>query len=111
VWIDAWSEAPRTPALAAALDRHHRDCERILADQIARAVAAGAATSDSPDEDARMLTAIADGVAVQHHAMGIVDVDEANAIVFAAAEQRLGLESGSLARANPVPARGQWAEV
>ncbi|MDO9591054.1 MAG: TetR family transcriptional regulator, partial [Microcella sp.] len=25
VWFDAWSEAPRTPALAAALDRHHRD--------------------------------------------------------------------------------------
>lgn len=108
VWIDAWSEAPRTPALAAALDRHHRDCERILAEQIARAVASGAATSANPDEDARMLTAVADGVAVQHHAMGIVDVDEANAIVFAAAEQRLGLESGSLARANPVPARGQW---
>lgn len=111
VWIDAWSEAPRNPVLAAALDRHHRDCERVLADQIARAVASGDATSANPDADARMLTAVTDGVAVQHHAMSIVDVDQANAIVFAAAEQRLGLEPGSLARANPVPARGQWAEA
>ena len=54
-------------------------------------------------------TAVADGVAVQHHAVGAIGVDEANAIVFDIAEQRLGLEPGSLAKANPVPARGQWA--
>ena len=111
VWIDAWSEAPRTPALAAALDRHHRDCERILIDLIERVVEAGAATSADPAADARMLTAVADGVAVQHHAMDIIGVDEADTIVLGAAEQRLGLDSGSLARAPPAPARGQWAEV
>ena len=61
VWIDAWSEAPRNPALAAALERHHRDCERILADVIRRAVAAGAASSTDVDADSRMLTALADG--------------------------------------------------
>ena len=111
VWIDAWSEAPRTPALATALDRHHRDCERILIDLIERVVDAGIATSADPAADARMLTAVADGVAVQHHAMDIIGVDEADTIVLGAAEQRLGLAPGSLARAHPAPARGHWAAV
>lgn len=110
VWIDAWSEAPRTPALAAALDRHHRDCERLLTTVIERVVHAGLGASADPEADSRLLTAVADGVAVQHHAVGVIGVEEANAIVFAVAERQLSLELGSLARANPVPARGQWAE-
>jgi len=110
VWIDAWSEAPRTPALAAALERHHRDCERILTAVIERLVDAGVGASADPAADSRLLTALADGVAVQHHAVGVIGVEEADAIVFAVAERQLSLEAGSLARANPVPARGQWAE-
>lgn len=109
VWIDAWSEAERTPALAAALDRHHRDCERILTTVIERVADAGLGASADPGADSRLLTAVADGVAVQHHAVGVIGVEEANAIVFGIAERQLGLEPGSLARANPVPARGQWA--
>ncbi len=110
VWIDAWSEGPRSPALAAALDRHHRDCERILKSVIDRVVDAGLGASADPAADARLLTAVADGVAVQHHAVGAIGVDEANQIVFDVAERQLGLEPGSLARANPEPARGQWAD-
>lgn len=110
VWIDAWSEAPRTPALAAALDRHHRDCERILTTVIERVVDGGFGTSADPAADSRLLTAVADGVAVQNHAVGVIGVEEANAIVFGVAERQLSLAEGSLARANPVPARGQWAE-
>lgn len=108
VWIDAWSEAPRNPALAAALERHHRDCERILADVIRRAVAAGAASSADVDADSRMLTALADGMAVQAHAMSIVDAREADDIVFGAVEARLAIAPGSLAAAGRAPARGQW---
>lgn len=108
VWIDAWSEAPRNPALAAALERHHRDCERILADVIRRAVAAGAASSTDVDADSRMLTALADGMAVQAHAMGIVDARAADEIVFGAVEARLAIAPGSLAAAGRAPARGQW---
>lgn len=109
VWIDAWSEAVRTPALAAALDRHHRNCERILIGLIERVVSAGLGVSVDPAADSRLLTAVADGVAVQHHAVGVIGVDEANAIVFGLAERQLGLTPGSLARVNPAPARGQWA--
>jgi AcrR family transcriptional regulator len=109
VWIDAWSEAPRTPALAAALDRHHRDCELILTTVIERVVDAGLGASADPAADSRLLTAVADGVAVQHHGVGVIGIDEANAMVFGAAERQLGLEPGSLTRAHPEPARGQWA--
>lgn len=108
VWVDAWSEAPRNPALATALERHHRDCERILADVIRRAVAAGAASSADVDADSRMLTALADGMAVQHHAIRIVDARAADEIVFGAVEARLAIAPGSLAHADRAPARGQW---
>nr|WP_281364399.1 TetR family transcriptional regulator C-terminal domain-containing protein [Microcella alkalica] len=108
VWIDAWSEAPRNPALAAAVARHHRDCERILAAVIRRAVAAGAASSVDVDADSRMLTALADGMAVQHHAMGMVDAAAADEVVFGAVEARLAIAPGTLAAADRAPARGQW---
>lgn len=116
VWIDAWSEAPRNPALAATLVRHHHACEALLAGVIRRVVDVGLATSADPDEDARMLTALADGVAVQHHAMGVVDAPAADALVFTATEQRLGMTPGSLAAvladagAGTGAARGRWAD-
>ncbi|MFE5670666.1 TetR/AcrR family transcriptional regulator [Agromyces sp. NPDC056523] len=109
VWIDAWSEAPRNPELHAALTRHHRDSDLRLARIIERNVATGAASSDDPEADARMLTALVDGVAVQHHALGLIDEAEADRMVFAAAEARLGMHAGSLARTRPTPTRGQWA--
>jgi len=108
VWIDAWSEAPRNAALAAALVRHHHDCEELLAGVIRRAVAAGVAVSADADADSRMLTALADGVAVQHHAMGVVDASAADRIVFGVTEHRLGIESGALDRVLAGSARGRW---
>jgi AcrR family transcriptional regulator len=109
VWIDAWSEAPRNPELHAALTRHHRDSDLRRARIIERNVAAGAASSADPEADARMLTALVDGVAVQHHAIGLIGEAEADRVVFAAAEARLGMQPGSLARTRPTPTRGQWA--
>lgn len=109
VWIDAWSESPRNVALAAALTRHHHDCEVLLAGVIRRAVAAGVAVSADADADSRMLTALADGVAVQHHAMGVVDAPAADRIVFDVTEHRLGIQPGALARVLAGSARGRWA--
>ena len=108
VWIDAWSEAPRNPELLDALTRHHRDCEGRLARILERLAESGRGTSDDPGVDARMLTALTDGLAVQLHAIGIVDRAEADRIVFTAAEDRLGLARGTLAGARPTAVRGQW---
>lgn len=109
VWIDAWSEAPRNPELLAALTRHHRDSDRHLAGVIQRVVDAGHATSADPAADARMLTALVDGVAVQHHAIGLIDEAEADRIVFRAAEEHLKMQPGALSRTRPTPTRGLWA--
>jgi AcrR family transcriptional regulator len=109
VWIDAWSEAPRNPELHASLMRHHRDCEGRLARIIERLDAAGLGRSDDPARDARVLTALTDGMAVQHHAIGLVSREEADRVVYTAAEERLGLVPGTLERSRPTAARGQWA--
>ena len=86
VWIDAWSEAPRNPELHDSLMRHHRDCEGRLARIIERLDAAGLGRSDDPARDARVLTALTDGMAVQHHAIGLVSREEADRVVYTAAE-------------------------
>lgn len=112
VWIDAWSEAPRNPELHDALQRHHRDCERRLARIVERLVEAGHARTTDPAADARALTALADGMAVQQHAIGLVTGQEADRVVFADAERRLGLAPGTLGAARSTrsaAARGQWA--
>ncbi|WP_136707548.1 TetR family transcriptional regulator C-terminal domain-containing protein [Agromyces sp. H66] len=109
VWIDAWSEAHRNPELLAALTRHHRDCERRLARIIERLAESGRGASDDPAADAKMLTALVDGVAVQHHAIDLIGRAEADRVVYTAAEDRLGLERGTLAASRPTAARGQWA--
>ena len=108
VWMDAWSEAQRNRELLASLTRHHRDCERRLARIIERLAGSGRGTSDDPAADAKMLTALVDGIAVQHHAIGLIDRAEADLVVFTAAEDRLGIERGTLARSRPTAARGQW---
>lgn len=100
VWIDAWSEAPRNRALATALRRHHRDCERRLSRIIERLAADGSAHSESPADDARALTALGDGVAVQLHVLGTVSRRAADAVVLGGAEQRLGIPAGVLTGAS-----------
>ena len=98
VWIDAWSEAPRNPALHASLRRHHVDCEQRLARVIERGVTGGVfSIGDDAASVSRILTAYADGLAVQQHAIGTIDDAEYNALVFAMAERMLGLERGRLA--------------
>ncbi len=108
-WIDAWSEASRNPQLKAALVGHHRDCERRLARIIERLVEQGRATSADPAVDARLLTALIDGIAVQLHVLDLIDRDAADATVFSAAETPLGLATGVLAESASASLRGQWA--
>lgn len=96
VWIDAWSEAPRNPELAAALLRHTDACTGHLTAIIRRAVDAGFGASDDPAGDARLLTAVSDGFAVQVFAVGDVSMRTAQAAIDTAAESRLGLAPGSL---------------
>lgn len=113
VWIDAWSEAPRNPALHESLRRHHVDCERRLAEIIDRGAASGHFTfPHSAAHVSRSLTAYADGLAVQQHAIGIIGAEEYDQIVFETAERMLGIEAGSLASAaTERHTRGTWLDT
>lgn len=113
VWIDAWSEAPRNPALHESLRRHHVDCERRLAEIIERGAASGQFTIARTGADvSRSLTAYADGLAVQQHSIGVIDAAEYDQIVFETAERMLGIEAGSLASvATDRHTRGTWLDT
>lgn len=99
VWIDAWSEAPRNTDLAQSLERHTASCIGSLARIIRRAVAAGTATTTDADADARLLTAVCDGLAVQVFAVRDLPASNGQAVLDATAEARLSLVPGSLATA------------
>lgn len=108
VWIDAWSEAPRNPSLRASLARHHRDCEARLAAVIARGHVAGVLETDDPARAASSITGLADGLAVQCHAIGIIDADEVDRRVFEVVERLLAIEPGTLDGITTTSRRGSW---
>jgi AcrR family transcriptional regulator len=113
VWIDAWSEAPRSAALLAALTRHHLACESRLLAIIERGVRDRRFETSAPAGTARTLTALADGLAIQHHALCVIAADEYDGLVYAQAERLLDLPPGSLGsaarRASAVTVgRGEW---
>ena len=103
VWIDAWSEAPRNAALLDSLRRHHLDCERRLT----RLIEEGA--------DAKVFTLVkpaADGLAVQQHAIGVIDAESYDNTVFEYAEHALGLPPRSLSLADvDHHTRGSWVDA
>lgn len=113
VWIDAWSEAPRNSLLLNSLRRHHIDCEHRLARLVERGVAVHAFTIARPAaEISRSLTAYADGLAVQQHAIGVIDAKQYDRAVFEYAEQILGLPARSLSAADvDHHTRGSWVDA
>ncbi len=108
VWVDAWSEAPRNPALLESLRRHHLDCEVRLAAIIGRGIRDGVFRTDDPANAARILTATADGLAVQQHAIEVIDAADYDRLVFGQVERMLGLAAGSVTPAPAGVTRGSW---
>jgi AcrR family transcriptional regulator len=98
LWIDAWGEALRTPALAEisrSLDVEWKDeLERVIRD----GVTAGECTCDDPRAAAWRLAALLDGLAVQVtvHA-GVLTERELTEWVRAAAIRELGLSDDAFA--------------
>ncbi|WNV77817.1 TetR family transcriptional regulator [Geodermatophilus sp. DSM 44513] len=103
LWVDAWAEAPRDPELAGTLVHHHRACEDHTRRVIEAGVRAGLLDVPDPAEAARALTALVDGLAVQLHALHVLDRAQHDRLAAAGAEALLGLPAGALgARATPV---------
>lgn len=97
LWLDAWAEAPRRPALRAVSRRLNLAWAALLEATIRAGVADGSFRSDDPVGAAWRVLSVVDGLALQvvaHHTI----LDRADMLAWAAtaAERELGLAAGTL---------------
>ena len=65
LWLDAWSEAARRPALQEVSRRLNREWQSLVRGIVERGVDTGEFTSDDPDAAAWRLLSVLDGLALQ----------------------------------------------
>jgi AcrR family transcriptional regulator len=95
LWLDAWSEAARRPALQRVSRRLNREWQALVRTIIERGVAAGDFTTDDPDASAWRLLSMLDGLALQvvaHDAL--ITRDDVVAWTTTASSGELGLRVG-----------------
>ncbi len=98
LWLDAWAEAARRPAVQATSRRLNLEWQGLLEGTIVSGVAAGAFSCPDPAGAAWRILSLLDGLALQvvAHATTI-SRDEVVAWATGAAERELGLPGGALA--------------
>jgi len=97
LWIDAWSEAPRSPELHTTLVRHERFCESDLKGLLERGAREGVFTLAAPAAAvASTIIATMDGLAVQDHALAMIGARAARTRLLLVVETLVGLSSGTL---------------
>ncbi len=97
LWLDAWAEAARRPAVRATSHRLNVAWQELIATTVREGVAAGVMTCDSPDDVAWRVLSLLDGLtlqAVAHRAS--IDRDSVIEWGAAYAETELGLPAGAL---------------
>lgn len=99
LWLDAWAEAPRRPAVQRVSTELNVAWQRLLVETIASGVAAGTMTCHDPDATAWRVVSLLDGLSLQvvAHAQALrreVVLDWA----MAYAESEVGLPEGALRR-------------
>lgn len=90
LWLDAWSEASRRPALQEASRRLNRAWQELVRSIVASGVDEGSFVSDDPDATAWRLLSVLDGLALQvvaHRAL--ITREEVVAWTRAAADREL----------------------
>ncbi len=105
LWLDAWSEAARRPALREVSSRLNLAWAAMLERAIRDGVAAGEFRSSDPVGAAWRILSLVDGLALQVVAHQTI-VDRADMLTWAAGatERELGLPAGALAVPSPVGA-------
>ncbi|MEZ5093669.1 TetR/AcrR family transcriptional regulator [Nocardioides sp.] len=100
VWLDAWAEAARRPALQRSSRRLNEEWQALLASVIAEGSAAGTMTvADSPGAAAWRVLSLLDGLSLQVVAHGdVLTAEQADLWSRQAAERELGLTPGTLSR-------------
>jgi AcrR family transcriptional regulator len=92
LWLDAWSEAARRPALQAVSRRLNREWQALVREVVERGVASGAFAADDPEATAWRLLSVLDGLTLQvvaHDAL--ITRDEVIAWARIAAARELGV--------------------
>jgi AcrR family transcriptional regulator len=103
LWLDAWAEASRRPALQATSRRLNIAWQRLIAQTIDEGVAAGRMTCTDPQAAAWRILSMLDGLSLQAVAhRGAIDRWAVLSWSTGYAEAELGLPDGSLT--SPVPA-------
>jgi AcrR family transcriptional regulator len=102
LWLDAWSEAARRPALRDASSRLNLAWAGLLERAIRAGVEDGSLRTDDPSGAAWRILSLVDGLALQIVAhRTIVDRTAMVAWAASAAEKELGLRAGELGVAVP----------
>jgi len=106
LWLDAWAEAARQPAIGATSRRLNIAWQRLLAQVIERGVTTGDFRCDDPDGAAWRIVSMVDGLALQNIAHG--PMLPQHAILdwtLTTTEHELDLPHGTLQRpvAAPIP--------
>jgi AcrR family transcriptional regulator len=97
LWLDAWAEAARRPAVQATSRRLNLEWQALLERTIMRGVNAGAFSCPDPAGAAWRILSLLDGLALQVVAHGTtITRDEVVAWATGAAEDELGLVRGTL---------------
>jgi AcrR family transcriptional regulator len=98
LWLDAWAEAARRPAVRATSRRLNTAWQGLLELTIRAGVAEGSFTSTDPAGAAWRILSLLDGLALQVVAHGTT-ISRADVVTWAtgAAETELGLPAGALA--------------
>ena len=97
LWLDAWAEAPRRPAVRAMSRRHNVAWQQLLVETIVAGVEGGGMVCGDPDAAAWRILSLLDGLALQAVAHR-VPIDRGRVIAWsvAHAEAELGLPHGSI---------------
>jgi AcrR family transcriptional regulator len=97
LWLDAWAEAGRRPAVQATSRRLNLEWQALLERTIRAGVATGAFACPDPAGAAWRILSLLDGLALQVVAHGTtISREDAVAWSMGAAERELGLEAGTL---------------
>ena len=97
LWLDAWAEAARRPAVQATSRRLNLEWQALLERTIVAGVAAGSFSCPDPGGAAWRILSLLDGLALQVVAHGTtITRDQVVAWATASAEVELGLARGAL---------------
>ena len=97
LWLDAWAEASRRPALRRISRTLNEEWQRALAGIIREGVDAGVMVCPDPDASAWRILSLLDGLVLQVVAHGdVVSREQADAWSRTAAESELGIRAGLL---------------